>query len=290
MYSIIEPLEARIAPAAFITYTDVDGDLVKITASKGPLSLDNFTLVGTTAGNLAAWLTLTDPGFQGAAIAFTVTAKGGGDGRVKVAEIYAAGVDLSSVTIKGDLQKISVGDGAEETPGLGLLSVGTLGPLAYDVNGALLYNNARSTVSGAIGALKIAGDFEGARLEVYGGIGSITIGGSLLASPAQPGGTILSAHITATGKIGNITIGGDFEGGAGEGNGLINAGGALGNVKIGRDLLGSGGSRAATSTERPSATSASGAISWAARAISAGASAAKGKSAPSPSAAISLGG
>lgn len=30
----IEPLEARIAPAsAFVTYTDIDGDLVKISAS-----------------------------------------------------------------------------------------------------------------------------------------------------------------------------------------------------------------------------------------------------------------
>ena len=35
MPPLIEPLESRIAPAAVAMFTDVDGDMVKITASKG---------------------------------------------------------------------------------------------------------------------------------------------------------------------------------------------------------------------------------------------------------------
>jgi hypothetical protein len=36
--SFIEPLETRIAPAAVLTFTDVDGDIVTITSSKGTLA------------------------------------------------------------------------------------------------------------------------------------------------------------------------------------------------------------------------------------------------------------
>ena len=48
----IEPLESRIAPAAIVvTYADLDGDLVRITASKAglvapPLDLTDLTLTG----------------------------------------------------------------------------------------------------------------------------------------------------------------------------------------------------------------------------------------------------
>ena len=235
----IEPLEARIAPAAFITYTDVDGDLVKITASKGPLDTTDLSFIGGQGGPLAQ-LTLTDPGFEGAAIAFTVTKKSGGDGQVKVAVINAHAVNLKSVTIKGDLGEIEAGNGGEKF-GLGLLSVRALGILGFNDDGDVIYSNAHSLVSGGLGALKVAGDFFGATLDVWGAIGPVTIGGSFLAGPISDSGIEHDARIYGNMGIGNVTIHGDLQGGAGAGNGVIESGAAMGNVKIGRDFLGGPG-------------------------------------------------
>ena len=39
----IEPLEARIAPAILFTYTELDGDLVTVSISKGSLGDATFT-------------------------------------------------------------------------------------------------------------------------------------------------------------------------------------------------------------------------------------------------------
>ena len=86
----VEPLESRLAPAsAAVNYTDVDGDLVRVTATvPGPAGppLDAADLAftdGNPDGQLVA-LTLTQPGFNGARIAFAVTKKPGGDGPAHV--------------------------------------------------------------------------------------------------------------------------------------------------------------------------------------------------------------
>ena len=72
LYSIVEALETRIAPASItVSYADIDGDLVKIKASNAlttPPPLDATDLAflgGGTSGQLAI-LHLTDPGFEGA--------------------------------------------------------------------------------------------------------------------------------------------------------------------------------------------------------------------------------
>ena len=51
MFSLTEPLEARIAPAAVFSFTDVDGDTVKITSSVG-LSAHLATAAHLAGGQL----------------------------------------------------------------------------------------------------------------------------------------------------------------------------------------------------------------------------------------------
>ena len=64
----IEPLETRIAPASVLTFTDVDGDLVKVTSSLGDL---NAAGVATKVpgpfpiGEQLRLLDLRDASFQG---------------------------------------------------------------------------------------------------------------------------------------------------------------------------------------------------------------------------------
>ena len=80
----VEQLESRLAPATLInpttmTYTDVDGDLVTVTTTKGTFTLSNpnggnpgdtFTLVGALGQQLQL-IDLTNGNFTGANIAIT---------------------------------------------------------------------------------------------------------------------------------------------------------------------------------------------------------------------------
>ena len=68
-----------------ISYADIDGDLVRIKASNTqltapPLDLGDLNFVGGGTSGQLALLDLTDAGFAGASIAFTVVRKTGGDG------------------------------------------------------------------------------------------------------------------------------------------------------------------------------------------------------------------
>lgn len=254
-----EPLEARIAPAAIVTYTDVDGDLVKITASTGPLDLADLTLAGGTSGQLQK-LNLTAAGFDGAKITFTVTKQPGGDGLAHVGFIDATGRDLDSVTVKGDLARIVAGDGVTtDDPGLNLLSVrslGTLGLASGAVSlsskitgqlGALVvtkdFTEAYLEIAGGgIGSVKIGGDFNGGRLantgsiSSAGAIGSLTIGGNLVAGQGPS-----SASIYSTASIGAVKVGGSIAGGGGNGSGQVRGVTSVGTVTIGGSLLGGSG-------------------------------------------------
>jgi hypothetical protein len=189
----IEPLESRIAPASVaVTYTDIDGDLVKITArlpgaTVPPLDVADLTFVGGGTDGQLATLTLTVPLFQNASIGFAVTKKPGGDGLANVGFIDATGRDLASVTVKGDLGKIAVGDTDTTTTALGKLSVRSMGLYGNATQGGGA-TNPRSTFNGPLGVLKISGDLAHANLFVLGNplaladgkIGSVTIGGSII--------------------------------------------------------------------------------------------------------------
>src|SRR5678816_3892338 len=98
----IEPLESRIAPAS-LTFTDVDGDNVKITISGvGSLTLGVNVIV--TADQLQT-LDLSGAAFQGANVKIVATRAPllGGDGFVNVGRINATGRDLGTVRVDGDL-------------------------------------------------------------------------------------------------------------------------------------------------------------------------------------------
>lgn len=244
----IEPLEARIAPAsAFVTYTDIDGDLVKISASTpGALPLSfagKLTFVGGGTDGQLARLNLADLNFTGANVTFTVTKAATGDGLAHVGEIAALGVDLGAVSIKGDLGAIDAGNvGGPALKSLTALSMGAFGTATggtANADGTL-----ESTIRGGLGMLKVKGDVTGVWIDVSeatggdgtGNIGAITIGGSLV------GGTTLRAgHIKSVGDMGTVKIGRDLLGAAGAESGKIDAGGKLKSLTIGGSIRGGGG-------------------------------------------------
>jgi hypothetical protein len=104
MHHSLEMLEARIAPAALVgkvlTYTDVDGDKVTVTFSKGAPAAGNFTFdAGTVDGATTAHQQLelidvhgdsTSP-FNGTNITVAVKRAVGGDGLAAIGRINAAG-------------------------------------------------------------------------------------------------------------------------------------------------------------------------------------------------------
>src|SRR5262245_17622490 len=129
----LESMESRITPAsASVTFTDRDGDLVTVTAklpgaAVPPLHAFDLEFVPAGTKGQLKTLTLTDPGFDGAKILFSVIRKPGGDGLAHVGFIDAHTVDLDCVVVKGDLGKIMVGDGfTANDPGLNLLQTRTM--------------------------------------------------------------------------------------------------------------------------------------------------------------------
>src|SRR3954453_19430181 len=116
----IEPLESRIAPATLaghlLTYTDLDGDHVSISISKGTLAPGMFTFdTGSVNGDNSVHqqLRLIDvsaaAGVSGANVMLTVVKAGAGDGLAAVGRINAGTNDLGVVLIKGDLGVIDAG-------------------------------------------------------------------------------------------------------------------------------------------------------------------------------------
>jgi hypothetical protein len=261
----IEPLEQRIAPAAALfTYMDLDGDLVKVTATgkagapAPPLDATDFAFVGGGAAGQLAKLTLTEAGFDGAKIVFSVTKSPGGDGLAHAGVIDATLIDLDQVVVKGDLGRILVGDNViSNDPGLNLLQVRTFGTLGGLTQEGLVSMD--SVIQGKLGALKVAGDFGDATLLVdgdtngqigmlaiggdlvggtitaEGGGGAMTIGGNLMAGADGAGGSIVTFF---GGHVASITIGESVIGGSQINSGRLNIFGNLGSLKIKGDLLG----------------------------------------------------
>ena len=260
----IEPLESRIAPAAVsVTYVDSDGDKVKITASKGPLDLSDLTLSGGATGNLLS-LNLTDVGFAGANITFTVTKVAAGDGFANVGLINGTGNDLGIVKVKGDLSRIVAGDGDSTTVALVKLQARSLGVEKLSTT--------TSSLVGGITTVAIARDVMGARIHTHGPniiftdtnarIDALRIGGSLIGEGGQDSGSVqaeggfrivsirgdiigsagnFSGRIEANNGLTSLTVGRSIIGSAGNFSGMVAVDGLLGKASIGRDLVGSGG-------------------------------------------------
>jgi len=234
--SSIEPLEARIAPAAIvISYTDVDGDIVNIRDSNGHLASTDLIFVGGGTSGQLAELNLSNGMFAGASITFSVVHKAGGDGLANVGYIDAGTSNLGAVTVKGDLGRITAGSGTG--PAVKSLDVNSMGRLGTATQQGLGSPSLESSFNGGLGSLTVAHDDVGAFIVVSGGgAGAITIGGSLIGGTANDTG-----QINVTGSIGAVKIGQDVVGGGGISSGSIVASENIASVTIGGSLIGGGG-------------------------------------------------
>jgi hypothetical protein len=235
--SSLEPLESRIAPAAVVvTYTDAAGDLVKIRDSSGHLTSADLTLVASGLGDQLTELNLSGAGFAGASITFSIVHKAGDNGLANVGYIDAGTNNLGNVVLKGDLGRIVAASGVSTTPAIKSLSVYSLGRLGLDSQEGLGSPSLTSTITGTLGSLTVTHDDDGAFINVTGGIGAVTIGGSLIG-----GSTSDSGEIFSSGNIGPVKIGGDILGGGGSNSGEINAGGTLASATVSGSVIGSSG-------------------------------------------------
>ncbi|MGB8169432.1 MAG: DUF4394 domain-containing protein, partial [Chthoniobacteraceae bacterium] len=206
------------------TFTDVDGDLATVKTSVGAFGKADFNLAfvasGTDRGQLTR-LTLSDDGpeFVDAKISISAAKKPGGDGLVNVGFIDATGLPLNSITIKGDLGQVEVGNTTAGLKMLDVRSMGRLGMLTQGYTNPSGIFDLTSISNGPLGTLKVAGDITEASVRASGpglAIGSVNILGSLI------GGALpLSGLIYVNGKLGPVKIGGDLIGGGGDNSGSI---------------------------------------------------------------------
>src|SRR5262245_13587810 len=119
--SSLELLEPRIAPASLtlggklLTYTDLDGDLVKITFTGAAMAEGDFTFPGgflagdkTTPQKLD---TVNLSGKTGAGFTLRATPQGGkGDSHADINTVNGATTDLGTINIDGDLVQFPAGD------------------------------------------------------------------------------------------------------------------------------------------------------------------------------------
>ena len=230
--SSIETLESRIAPAAVFTFTDVDGDVVKIVTSKG----SNFDLANAAhvVGGQLQLLDLSAATFGGEfdRADVSITAKrgpGGGDGFVNVGQIDASGRDLGAVSIAGDLGKIRCG-GNGPSPSLKSLTVRSMGLFGTATQGP--GSDLSSLIGGDVGALAVKGDLLGVSFAALGKIGAVKIAGDL-----RGGDSLGYGQITA-GAIASVNIGGDLVAGIGDETGKIIVTGNIRKVHIGGSVVG----------------------------------------------------
>src|SRR4051812_23521577 len=217
----VESLEGRLAPATLVsptvlTYQDVDGDRVTVTSSRpifnaGTIdSVFRFSPAGVTGVNTQPQqlqvIDLVPVAEAAGGTSLTVTAArsaaNGGNGFANVGRVSAA-VDLGAVVIKGDLGRITAGDGNAATAGLRSLTVQSLGRFGIATQGA---GDLHTLIQGRLGALTVKSDIVEADVAVTGGAdgttGSIRVGGSLVGGVEG-----LSGGITSTGSMGAVTVG-----------------------------------------------------------------------------------
>jgi hypothetical protein len=218
---LIEPLEARIAPAAVVMITDIDGDQVAIKTNKGTveqltaaLTLSGMDLTGTIREIDFSRVPLVggvNP-FAGTNLTITVVEKApGGDGRVNVGYIDASASDgtgmdgvalgLGKVKIAGDLGQIDAGTGgaAVALKKLIVQSLGAWGTATQGANGSTTSN-----FSGTVGTIKITGGVSGATLAFDGTVRNVVVGGSFFGSVISGTGSLLKV------SLGQGVLGGNF--------------------------------------------------------------------------------
>jgi hypothetical protein len=237
--SFIEPLEARIAPAAILTLTDIDGDIVTITTSKGTDAQLDLAVSRSPAGIVGGvkinGIDLSSTAaFDGTDLRVIAKRSSlGGDGRVNIGSIDAdddlvtpldTALNLGRIVIDGNLVDFDAGKG---TPGSSVKSL-----KVQSTSGSAEWN-----IRADLGALKVENDLRGSHVNVGTGfsLGAVSIGGSLLG-----GDTPNSGYITAGAKIGTIRIDGDIKGSTGYASGSIYAT-SIDSLHVGGSLIGGTG-------------------------------------------------
>ncbi|MFM8577856.1 MAG: hypothetical protein ACKOCN_03505 [Planctomycetaceae bacterium] len=226
-----ESLESRRVLAAVATIFDVDGDLATIRSSRGQFSdlVGAITSFSSGAGNQLSRIDLSSPVFAGTKLQISITQRDpSGDGIINIGEILAPH-DLSSVTVAGDLGRIDVGDFNPATPGIGRLSLGSMGVLST-TTGATDLN---SIVRGSIRSLQIQTDVSGVTFTSTGNLGNAVVGGSIIGVKSNDGFTVAS--------IGTMTVAGSLLGGGMSLSGQIQTtSGAIRSLRIGEIIGGAG--------------------------------------------------
>jgi hypothetical protein len=204
------------------SYTDVDGDRITVKTNRGTFDSSDFVLFSAGAPGSAqlSRLLLSDDGeeFIGANITIAAKRTGAGDGFVNVGWIDSTGFDLGHINVKGDLGKLTVGDGITSTRGLGSLTIRSLGVEDISTQGPEgSGHDLESVITGGSGAIKIAGDVRSARFDTRSApIASLTIGGDLVG-----GDDLQEAYLFLGDILGAVTIKGNVFGGNGSSAGTV---------------------------------------------------------------------
>ena len=255
----VEILKLRIAPASItgnvLSYTDLQGDHVKVTFSKGPIASSEFTfnnLFSSTGPQQLQLIDLNGLGstFDGTNITVSVTKAPGGDGLAAIGYISATSTSERSASLailvesaRARMLTANVAIKSLTVDSIGLYGTATQGGSP----------SSASTIKGSLGSLSVAHDIQSATLTVTDSvtgtnaeIGSISIGGDI-----SFGVTIGSA----TGAIGPVKIGGNIDSGA-----TILGDLGIGAVTITGDLLGTVSSSGGIGAVKISGSTVNGAV------------------------------
>jgi hypothetical protein len=251
--SIIEPLEARIAPATLVnpttvTYQDGNGDTVTVSISKHLFTAANVDNVfafdtGSVNGDNSTpqqLQTLDLDAFGSAANGLTVsiTVPSSNNGPVNVGYINASGLNIGHVTVGGDLGRIAAGSFDYSTPALVSLTVQSLGAqgLATQAAGGTL----ASLFSGSVSSITVNGDIDNASIGIGGGahghLGSLTVTGNINGGSAD-----YSGSIRTQGSIGKVQIDGSIIGAGGASSGVIGTARSIDKVVVEGSVIGGSG-------------------------------------------------
>lgn len=247
--AVAPPQNVTLVNATTATYTDEDGDRVTVKVSNGTLNAADLKLsVAANGSGQLRLIDFSDDGneFASANLAIKVKKAATGDGLANVGFIKARntvtgiGVDLGTVSVKGDLAQIDAGDAVSASTALAKLTIRSMG--RYGTATEIGSGDLQSDIFGPLGSLKVAGDVKDAFLSVSaatgadGRIGSITIRGSLLG-----GANLASGQLFSSGTMGPVKIGRDVISGNGDESGKILALGGIARMNVGGALIGGAG-------------------------------------------------
>jgi hypothetical protein len=219
-----------------------DGTNLTVTAKRGPLGGDGLVNVGQV---LAAGLDLGTVTIDGGLIFTFKAGKNTPASTVKAINVHSVSgtnvwqinASVGSIRVATDLADEEIHINGPN--GLGKLSIG--GSL---IGNPTLKTGYISVPNGKIGSIKIGGDIRGGTGSDSGeilahDIGAVTIGGSLIGAPTDPGGgNTRIGVIESTAAMGRVRIGGDIRGGALGESGMLSAGTTLAGISVGGSLLG----------------------------------------------------